>query len=218
MLEETPDFYLDRLGAILLGTSGFTDDEYMKDKGKLLDKLQEEHGDFIDGFARKITPRPEKVNTEVILAWLRRESDRGARILIIDPVTMRDPGSEIHASDHELVNGMIGIMQEYQNNIVVTHHPNKSRTAITSGGASWENFCQTVLYLESIQDDGLKDVIVGQHQAMGYPLRENLEVNRLLQVSKARHARKYDGITFAMNWNIGKMRHELQGIWPRREG
>jgi hypothetical protein len=160
MLEDSREFHLQRLLAQLSGNTQLTDPEYIKQFPNVADVEYRRFRDELDAFGLRLCVQGGTV--EEIAEWVRDRSSNGARFVLVDSVTLADPGQcRAWEADGLFMRKAKATIEEFGVSLWLTTHPRKSggvakatggNPQISSldevaGGAIYQRAAQTVLWL-----------------------------------------------------------------------
>jgi predicted ATP-dependent serine protease len=210
--EETLAYHMERLLAQRTGLKGLIKPAWCKEHPAETLQAWENNQDFLDSFGSRVTDNCRKFITHAgSIAWCKEQAASGSRILIIDPVTALDRGKgEIHDLDKDYIHKMQAVIDEYQCSVIMVTHPTKEferpSLAKISGGASFEQFTQTVIWLYAIPKDQAK---VSYVQVEG-GLHTEIAHDRELWILKARNGCG-TGLKLAANFE-DNLRLKVEGV------
>ena len=192
-LEEDRTYHLTRTLAQISGNSHVTDEEWVSTHEAEVKALADEFREFMNGYAKTITDMPlVKIEYKDILAWCETKIQAGARVLIIDPITMAEPApnEKLFEADRRLVANLKNLAVTNSVSIILITHPRAGSDKLPyldrmAGGAAFQRFTQTVLYLE--HHEPLEDVKIIENG--GVMAHTGEPVNRTIQIAKARNGR-----------------------------
>ena len=160
--EETLGYHLERLLAQRTGLKGLIKPSWCKEHPDETLQAWESNRDFLDSFGTRVTDNCRKfITMGGSIEWCREQAVSGSRIIIIDPVTALDRGrGEIFDLDKNYIHNIQALIDEFQCSVIMVTHPTKEyerpSLAKISGGAAFEQFTQTVLWLYAIPKDEAK--------------------------------------------------------------
>lgn len=213
-LEESREFHLSRCLAQLSGNSEITDPDWIKDNPEQARQLFADHKAFLDTFGACIYASPDAQPTLTQLAeWVRARAKAHCRIIAIDPVTAAaHKGRSVWEEDNAFLHDIKRSADDYHCSIILVTHPIKAVSCadITqlAGGAAYQRFAQTILWLESheIKTNKVK-FDCGTSEA---------EHNRTLHILKARNG-KGQGIKLACNFESESLTLKEIGLIVKRK-
>jgi hypothetical protein len=98
---------------------------------------------------------------EYLLAWLKGQcQQRGARVLVIDPITMMQTPVQGFKDHERFVAESKNIMAKYGASLIVVTHPKRGMPGTPilpclenlPNSSAYERFCDTILWLEWIEE------------------------------------------------------------------
>lgn len=164
-LEEDQTFHLSRALAQRSSTSGITDAGWLKENPDEARRLYAEHQAWLDGFQACIHASPASQPTLKQLAgWVAEQAEAGCRLVCLDPITVG-----LHTTrtgweeDLAFLCAIKKSATDHGCSVVCVTHPVKTASAVDltqlAGGASFQRFAQTILWLES-HDSRLDNVVM----------------------------------------------------------
>lgn len=207
-LEEDRDFHLLRCLAQKSGTATVTDPDWIKDNPEQSRKLFAENAAFLEGFGACIYASPDTQPTLEQLAEWTKVRAKACRIIAIDPITMAaHKGRSVWEEDNAFLHDIQRTAVDYRRSIVLITHPIKavSFPDITqlAGGAAYQRFAQTVLWLEShAHKTSQVKTVCGTAE---------VEHNRTVHLLKARNG-KGQGVKLALNFSSDSLTLQEEGI------
>jgi ERCC4-type nuclease len=132
---------------------------------------------------------------------------------VVDPITAKDPSERQWVDDHRFMMQAKRIMRRYQNSLVLVTHPPKTlsrekrNTAWgddVAGGMAYQNFSQTILWLEYLAHSEETSCSTPQGAVMQH-------INRKIQIRKAR-SKEGQGYTIGFFFNGGTVMFEERGL------
>jgi len=212
-LEDDRTFHLRRALAQQADNANLTDDSWCKRYPEEVKSAWEKHAALLELLGRSIHEAPKQIDVDVLLAWVEREADSN-RVLIIDPISAKDPTARPWIDDHRFVMEVKNIIKNRQTSLVLVTHPPKQsgfqrRDGMwgddVAGGAAYLRFTHTILYLEFLREQEEIDV----RDANG--LVASAIINRRLQLRKTRNGRGA-GTTLGYFFDARNLRHYERGI------
>jgi RecA-family ATPase len=189
-LEEDRNYHLSRALAMLSGNSRVTDLDWCEQNGDLVRRYIHEHRQTLEAIGRMIWDAPEEQTTlEQLREWIAERAREGYRLICIDPVTAAGTKKDPWVADQEFVLAAKTIARQFDACVVLVTHPKKGKKhgggALDdlAGGAAYQRFPQTVVWLE--RND--KDTVYNVQPKLNSEMLEVLKPDRLLYVSKARN-------------------------------
>ncbi|MBE7465612.1 MAG: PriCT-2 domain-containing protein [Planctomycetes bacterium] len=190
MLEDDRPFHLRRALAQLEGNGELTRDGWVKEHPDETKLAWERHAKVLDALGRAIHEAPDEIGVDVLLDWIYVQS-RCNRVLVIDPITAKDPSPKPWIDDHHFLMRAKGVIKGRDCSLILTTHPPKrpgiqrSKNAPwgddVAGGAAFMRFSHTVMYLEYMRE--AEELSVKDRHGFAAPAR----VNRKLQLRKTRN-------------------------------
>ncbi len=208
-LEEARDFHLSRCLAQKSATAGITDPDWIRDNPEQARRLSAEHAAFLHNLGACIHASPDTQPTlEQIAKWVQDRAKAGCRVIAVDPITAaahkrRDTWEEDGAFLHTIKRTAV----DYHCSVVLITHPIKSVSnpdmTQLAGGAAYQRFAQTILWLESHADKTSK-----VKTACG---TSEVEHNRTVHLLKARNG-KGQGVKLACTFESESLTLRENGI------
>jgi hypothetical protein len=202
-LEEDRDYHLSRCLAQQSQTADATDPDWIRDKPEQARKLFAEHKDFLESFGACIYAIPETQPTlSQVAQWAQDRAKAGGRIIGIDPITAAAHiRQNLWEEDGAFLASIKRTAIDYQCSIILVTHPIKtvSNPDVTqlAGGAAFQRFSQTVLWLESHSEKTSK-----VKTSCG---TTEVDHNRTLHLLKARNGRG-QGLRLACSFQAESLR------------
>lgn len=213
-LEEDRAYHLHRALALQVGNGDLLDDEWVRDNPDDAREAYSLQADFLDGFGKRIFEAPdEEITADELAAWVERMADAGVEIIAVDPVTAVKQSHEPWIQDQRFLIRVKQAVRRTGARLILVTHPKKARQQgrlgldDLAGGASWQRFAQTVLWLERHAEPKTFEV-----QTPFGPTTAT--VNRVLHVCKARNG-PGGGLKLAMHMD-GSLRLREEGTIVRK--
>lgn len=213
-LEDDRAFHLLRLLAILDRNPDLTDLEWVEEHPVEAIGAKDRHIETLNAFARCIQDSPDgQPDMDDLSRWIAQQARNGARVIIVDPITVADQGNEPWRTASAFMVQCASVMTQYGSSLIIAAHPKKGsadfpRLEDVAGGSSFTRRAQSVLWLERHDDDHEANVTFSN----GYAGQE--KVNRTAHVLKARNC-KGQGAKIAMRFRDDSLRFEELGIENR---
>lgn len=185
MLEGDKNFHLRRAFAQKAGESRLTDDQWVEENDGTVNTLYNQHQTPLADLSSKIdVPHNDQpVSPAQVHTWLKEHAATGARVLIVDPITMIDGGKEQWTTDRHLVTYALRIAEKHKLSIILVTHPRKGARKPhlddVAGGATISRMSHNVLWLERLKKQKLFTMMGPNGLLEGH-------TDRLLHVLKAR--------------------------------
>ena len=208
-LEEDRDFHLTRCLAQKSRTADVTDPDWIRDNPEQARALFTENKAFLESFGACIYATPDTQPTlDQLAGWIQIRAKAGCRIIAIDPITAAaHKGRSVWEEDNTFLQSVKRTAVDYHCSIVLITHPIKSVSLADvtqlAGGAAYQRFAQTILWLESHADKTSKvKMSCGTTEA---------EYNRTIHILKARNG-KGQGVRLACNFQVESLTLSEIGI------
>jgi hypothetical protein len=208
-LEEDRNYHLTRALAQIEGNSNITDDAWIREHVDETREMWARHANELNALGAAIWEGPTTINTDSIIAWLRSMCAVGKRIIVIDPITARDPSERPWIDDHRFMATAKDILKPSGASLVLVTHPPKGLSqdnwgGDVAGGAAYLRFSQTVVYLR------------GMPEVKELPIVEScgntpMPVNRKVELKKTRNGKGWFA-SIGMYLDPKTLRHVEQGI------
>lgn len=214
MLEDDRNYHLLRALAQMTRDSQCTDDEWVKANPDKVRGYWTAHAGQLDALGRCIYEGPTHINTDAIVLWIQTMCAEGKRIVVVDPITAKDPSERPWIDDHRFVARVKDIIKASGTSLVLVTHPPtlppgakmQAGSKVTGGGAAYEKFSQTVMYLSAMESENKK---VETCQGV-----TDLLVNRKLFLSKTRNG-KGQWMNLAFYFDPTTLMHAERGIFAK---
>jgi hypothetical protein len=187
-LEEARAYWLQRLIAIIGRSSDLTDPTWLARNAEQARAMARRHAADIDQVGAALWVNQTATYADVA-AWVEDRCNAGARVLLVDPISVADPGGEKPwEADRSLMLRAKRCAAESGASVVFVSHPKlgpanrlPSLDAIAGGGAI-PRLASTVLWVDPREDETISVRTLAHGTA---PLR----INRIIRVLKARNAK-----------------------------
>ncbi len=184
-LEEDRAFHLQRALAQAEGLAGLTNAAWVRANSARAREAAARHADLLDDLGRCIWDAPDvEVTHEMLLKWTGERAAAGARVLLVDPVTLAVATDKPWISDARFMTAVKAIARRYACSILLVSHPRKGAKGVglddMAGGAAFARFSQTALWL-GFHPDPVEVLI--RHEALTFKDK----INREIFVVKARN-------------------------------
>jgi hypothetical protein len=211
-LEEDRTYHLIRALAQLEENSNLTDPNWIFEHPEDVKAAFARNRDLVDSFGRTIYDAPDKlVPLDKLTEWVEEQCARGCQIVAIDPITAAQGGKEPWLDDQRFILTAKAIVRRYNARLILVTHPKKSRGRGAAsnlndmaGGAAYERFSQSVLWLE--RHDKPQSIRV-----MRDGLVREVTSDRSIQIRKARNGRG-TGAQLSYCFDFRSLRFAEQGI------
>ena len=218
MLEEDRNYHVRRALGQYIEDQNIGKPDWCKSNPEKVRALLQNNADFIDGFGRHIYEVGGSISTDAVLDWVTRACDAGTRIIVIDPITARDPSDRPWIDDHKFMRTAAKIIKQSQSSLVLVTHPPKNSGVMrggkekgwgddVAGGAAFLRFAQTVLWLEYMPEAESVEYLTKHGIAEGM-------INRRLQLRKTRNS-DGQGYVIGFFFNGKTTKFEERGIVDR---
>jgi len=211
-LEDDHAFHLHRILAQREGNSDIADDRWMREHPIDGRAAMSNHVEWFDEFSHKIVASPDKQQTyNELLTWVEQQSKLGYRVIAIDPITAIKKSERVWTDDADFMSRIKVIARNYHNSIILVTHPSKSRGKAPkmedlAGGADFERFCHTLIYIEAI--NGSKPTSLDTYDG------QKVYGNRKIHLFKTRNG-KGSGKKIVFNFSGVNLCFEELGIVKR---
>lgn len=198
-LEEDRAFHLHRVLAQVCHDSRLLDDEWVSVNPDDAREAYTRNADLLDMVGRSIWQAPTTAPSLRNLAtWVKQRAEAGHRIIAIDPVTAARVGERQWQDDLEFMMAVKAAVREHDASLVLVTHPKKGRKHAIgldelAGGAAYQRFSQTVLWLEHHATP--KEVVI--HSGQG---TASAVINRTVHMAKTRNGRGA-GLSVGLNFD-----------------
>lgn len=201
-LEEDREFHLRRRLAQLQGDARLLDDEWMRNHPDKVEAAYDKHKPSLDLLAKCIWSAPERMLTTMqMLEWIEQRAHEGRRVIVVDPVSAIDNGSEPWSADKAFVLGCKVIARRYYTSIVLVSHPTKAgsnhkapargQMSELSGGSAYQKHTQAVLFVRKHRDGSralIRNLVPDLTELSGTRVESvSLPANRSFYVNKSRN-------------------------------
>jgi len=209
-LEEDRAYHLNRVLAQECENSDLIDTDWIRaHPSDVRDKL-DRHRELLDGMGRLIYAAPdEQVEYKKLTEWTKARACEGARIIVIDPVTAVMPARDVWVADSQFMFETKTIARHHGCSILLVTHPRKGTKSSCgmddlAGGAAFQRFSQTVLWLESFK----KSKSFTVRASCG---TSTVKCNRALHLFKCRNGRGTNA-AIGMIWRGEALKLSEQGV------
>ena len=210
-LEEDRAYHLNRLLAQECENAELLNDEWVRSHAEEVRAAYQAHNALLNAIGRAIYDAPrEQVDYASLVQWTQARAMEGSRVIVIDPVTAVSPVRDVWVADSGFIFAMKGIAREYQCSVVLVTHPRKGKGGgmysmdDMAGGAAFQRFSQTILWLESYKPPKRVKVRSGCGTF-------EVAVNRILHVFKARNGPGH-GSSVGVIWHGESLKLAEQGL------
>lgn len=184
-LEDDRRTHANRLLAQLSSESKLTDMEWIKSNRGTYQSHLDRHREKIARLGERIHTEDGDVGYAKILEWSKRQIESGARVVILDPVTVAAPDTNVWSEDKRFV---LAIKQMAANSnctiVAVTHPKAGTKKEYTmdnlAGGKAWSRFSHCVWWV--VRPKEPKRVMV-----RGKYGEEAFDANRFVHICKTRN-------------------------------
>lgn len=226
-LEKDRAFHLQRLLAQRAEQSLLTDLTWIPENAALVSQISAEHQPFIDSFGRHLTDGTNlDLSIKGLINWIGNVCQQGARIVIVDPITLADAGRDRWVEDATFMREAGRIATEYGASLIVVTHPPKGAGGKASldhlaGGTAYVRAADTVLWLDRYDEAKAVPLKLACHLDRGIqslmPIATTGMINRRMHILKARNGRGA-GWRLGYFFDGGTLRFEERGILTKENG
>ncbi len=187
-LEDDRSFHLYRALCQRVGDSRMFDDAWVEQNPDFARAAYKDHGWFLDSFGRCIWEAPnQQVTLDNLADWVKGRARAGARIIAIDPITAAVATDKPWVADLKFIMSAKTAVREYGASLIIVTHPTKTTQkkpgmSGMSGGAAYQRFAHTALWLEFLEES--KAVTVFSPDG-----NTSVEANRMVTVIKSRNGK-----------------------------
>ncbi len=191
MLEDGVSYHLRRALAQLSNESSLTRDDWCREhpenvatfRAAALDRLNTLQAYL---FAPTDT---DALTPKALVTWVQARADAGARVICVDPITAMQKGKFGWQDDQQFLMEAKRIVERAKASLLLVSHPRKQAQGRPSsmgleeiaGGAAYERFAQSILFLRAHRDVGVNVVNSGGEKLQRIS-------NRTLSVLKSRNS------------------------------
>jgi hypothetical protein len=156
-LEDPRDFHVRRALAQKLENSKYANIDWIEENHEEMVKILEEHQEFINNIGKSISGETlESVTKGGIIDWVNSKVDGGAKVIIIDPITMtKSAGGKPWTEDEALMDNVKRIAMQRKVSIILATHPSKDvvkpddiHMSNIAGGAAISRFAHKIIWLQ----------------------------------------------------------------------
>jgi hypothetical protein len=203
-MEDGAPYHMRRALAQLAGESELTDDEWCRANPLVVRRHEQTYQTQLVKLASAIhVPPPDQPATAALLVdWVRRQAEAGARVIVIDPITAMAKTRFGWIDDESFLWGAKRIIEKHGASLVLVTHPPKlppgarikDLTAdVIAGGVCYRRFSQTLLFL-ACHEPKVVSLIGAGPMAVA-------SINRTLTIIKARDGRGVEGQQFGFEFS-----------------
>ena len=194
--EEDLTYHLTRALAQKTCCAGLTDADWVKENPEQADTLAQVNAGYLEDMGRVLHSMPNnQVTLDLFADWIEQQAKRGCRVIGIDPITAASRTGDAWTADEKFLQTIKRTATDYKCSVILVSHPVKNVTfpdmGQIAGGATYNRFCQTILWLE-MHDTKTSKV----KSCCG---TDEIEHNRTLYILKARNG-KGGGVKLAFNF------------------
>lgn len=207
-MEEDRNYHLLRALAQIEYNSDLTNLKWIAEHSEETIAAFQRHQSFLNSFGRCISDAPDKtLKLDDVLAWINRRAIQGNRIIVVDPITAC-PTKEAWSEDSDFLLKAKKIARQYGVSLLFVTHPKKGSKVSgmhdLSGGAAYQRFAQTILWIRSFHDS--KKVTVENFNGV-----RDVQINRSIQIPKCRNSYGA-GMEIGFHFNGGSFRSNEEGV------
>jgi len=214
MLEEDQTYHVRRALAQLACNVNMLNEDWCAENPDKARQTYEDHIETMNEFGRHIYEVEDAVDGQIIAQWVRDMCIKNIRVIAVDPISAKIPRANIWIDDHNAMMKLKAHLKKSGSSLILITHPPKMRPGINptadgsfgiGGGAAFEKFAQTALYLRGMRDDEEVEI----RNADGSSTRET--VNRKLEIRKARNGRG-GGFSIGLHFDPQTATHVERGV------
>lgn len=215
-LEDPIENHLMRLLAILSGRWEVLKPKWGREHPELLQEIYDEHAEYIDSFASRISAKPlGRLTFQRLTQWIQTQLDSGVKIITVDPVTAVGTGERRDIEDKDFIENAMEMIRKYDARLILVSHPKVSSQPPSksniAGGAAYDRHTQCILWITS----GEKRVTLKKEIGV-----ERITCNRIVHILKSRNG-SGEGKRIAFHLNSQVQFNELgliQSVAKFKEG
>lgn len=215
-LEDQHAYYQQRILAMLAGNAKLMDPAWCKEYPDAVRAALQMYQDKISAFCPRLTAKGNMTLVDVV-AWVTHACSAGNRIIIVDPITLADPGElKPWEADRYLLSEVKPVIERSGASLILVTHPRKSPGATSktvrpslddlAGGAMYQRAAHCVLWLQN------NDKADGTIQTKDGEV--HVAYNKIITVLKARNGGG-TGTRIAFNFSGTALQFQEIGIIPR---
>jgi KaiC/GvpD/RAD55 family RecA-like ATPase len=197
-LEDDRSSHLKRVLAQLEENEGLTQNEWIERHPEETRAAKARHRSLLKTLAPRIHAPDEQVTLDQLIEWMEQRCREGARILVIDPITLAATSDKPWLADLAFLVKAKSIIRRHRASLILVTHPKKDSKGTglgdIAGGAAYSRFVHTVLFLQAF-DPGSEQAVLVKGPIGAF----HTTVNRILKIRKARNGR---GTGVALGFNF----------------
>lgn len=218
MLEENKPYWLHRAMAIRDENSLHFDEEWVQKNPETALNAARQHADWMDAFGRCIHVTGALFNTmDIVVKWVADQAAKGTRVIIVDPITLAVCEGDLFREELKYLSMMKSDIDTTGSSLVLVTHPKQGNNPIgmnaMAGSAAYQRACQTILWMEHLDEDTDMEIKRLNHSNFGAPFWEDATVtcNRRLYLLKTRNSSGH-GLKLAYHFYGKSMNFVEQGL------
>lgn len=225
-LEKDRAFHLQRLLAQRAEESRLTDLAWMPQNADLVSRVSAEHQSFIESFGSHVTDAASAdLSINGLIKWIEKVCHLGARVVIVDPVTLANAGPQRWVEDATFMREAGQIVTRFGASLIVATHPPKGAGGKASldhlaGGTAYVRAADTVLWLERYDESKAVALKLACQLDRGIqslmPIATTGTINRCMHILKARNGRGA-GWRLGYFFEGGSLRFDERGILTKED-
>ena len=192
MLEEHRAWHLNRVLAMVDGNSQLLNPRWVLEHPAEVREAQSRHSEMVEaiGQVMQSAPPAEETSQDQVRAWCENAVHEGAEVIVVDPVTIATRQGQPWQADAQFVAKLTQAVAGTMSRLVLVTHPRSmvgvSTVSLDSvaGGASYQRFSQTILWLQSHPPE--QPVMVTRATMFGTDSDE-VHPDRVVKILKARN-------------------------------
>jgi hypothetical protein len=185
MLEDDHAFHLRRALAQMSGEALLLDHQHTERNIQWAKKIMARYKERLDSFGSVLeAPGSEDLTVFNVADWVEKHARAGVRLIYVDPITAASTSEMSWKDDRTFMFRVKKAAEEHGCSVILSTHPKLGQAGKPSlsglaGGASYSRFCQTMIWLEKLEEPTISSINTGF-------ISSEMEYQRVTRVYKAR--------------------------------
>ncbi len=218
MLEENHTYWVHRAMVFKDAASHHFDEAWVQANPEAALGAAHIHAQWMDNFGKTIHTVPHLYTTmEHVVKWVEEQAAKQTRVIVVDPITLAVCEGDLFREELKFLSMMKAAIDAAGASLILVTHPKQGNVPIgmnaMAGSSAYQRACQTILWMEHLDEDTEMIVKRLNDKHFGKPFWEDHEVqcNRRLWLLKTRNSSGH-GLKLAFHFFGKTMNFAEQGL------